>query len=345
MFHRPLPRTLEASLRDMRDDKERVRRSAIVDLARHAREQVSEPIQAALLRALGDKDPMVRTEAAYALGDGHVADALPALLMAIDDESPRVRQAAIDSIGAIADPRATSRLVRALKDERADVRFQAIIALSKVSPEHARECVLEAGSDDDPHVRYIAVRVAEELCSGSQGSPGSPIEVDESVEQAAMRWLEDIDERVRVASAILLARSGNLSGERFLLAAIEGRVSGLDPEDETAVLEIIGARKIERAIPALERRAFAWRRRWRPDAGSWMAVVSLARLGHPRACGQILRDLQSWSRDRRTMAVAAAGLARLADATEVIQRMRGNERQADPHAVDEALGQLRASQR
>jgi hypothetical protein len=42
------------------------------------------------------------------------------------------------------------------------------------------------------------------------------------------------------------------------------------------------------------------------------------------------------------MAVAAAGMACLKDATDVIQGMRGDERRADPHAVDEALGQLRA---
>ena len=111
------------------------------------------------------------------------------------------------------------------------------------------------------------------------------------------------------------------------------------------VLEIVGECKLKSAIPALERRAFGWLRRWkRREASSWMALVSLARLGHPRARDEILQDLGAWSRDRRTMAVAAAGRAKLADATDLIQRMRGDERKADPHAVDEALGQLRASQ-
>jgi HEAT repeat protein len=331
-------------LRDVRDSNQRVRRSAIVDLARHAREAASEPIQLALQKALTDADPLVRAEAAYALGDAKVAEALPSLLMAIDDENARVRQAALDALGEIGDTRATSRLVRALKDDRADVRFQAIISLSRVSPEHARESVFEMAHDDDPLVRYIAVRVAEELCSGGKGAPSSQIALDERTMEAAVAWLQDIEETVRVAAAILLARGGNMVGERYLLAAVEGRVSGLDLEDEAAAVELVGALKLQNAVPALERRAFGMLKRWRRETCSWLALVSLAKLGHERARREILRDLTAWSRERRTMAVAAAGMARLTDAIDLIQGMRGDDRKADPEAVDEALGQLRASQ-
>jgi HEAT repeat protein len=344
MFHRPLPRTIEAALRDVRDANQRVRRSAIVDLARHARQAAPEPIQIALQKSLTDPDPMVRAEAAYALGDAKVTAALPALLMAIDDESPRVRQGAIDALGEIGDTRATSRLVRALHDERADVRFQAILSLSRVSEEHARESVFELAHDDDPLVRYIAVRVAEELCPGGKGAPASHIELDARTQEAALTWLQDIEETVRVAAAILLARGGNMIGERYLLAAVEGRVTGLDVEDEAAAVELVGVLRLQNAVPALERRAFGMMKRWRRETCSWLALVSLAKLGHERARRQILRDLTAWSRERRTMAVAAAGMARLTDATDLILGMRGDDRKADPEAVSEALGQLQASQ-
>lgn len=344
MFHRPLPRTLQASLRDIDDPSERVRRSAISDLARHARGEVTPPVQEALQKALQDKDAMVRTEAAYALGDAHVVGALPALLMAIDDNHPRVRQAAIDSIGMLGDSRATTRLLRALHDERADVRFQAIIALGRVSPEHALDAIHEAAADDDPHVRYIAVRVCEELSTGPDASPGSPINLDPRLEEAALRWLTDIDEPVRVAAAILLARGGNLAGRSMLVRAVEGRVDGLDPEDGAASIELAGSLGLTETEPALVRMAFSLRSRLRRDAGSWMALVALARMGHQAARGQILGDLSAWSRDRRSAAVAAAGKARLADALPILQSMKGDDSRADPALVDEALGLLQASQ-
>lgn len=343
MFYRPLPRTLQASLRDISDPSERVRRSAITDLARHARDEATVAVQEALQKALQDKDPLVRTEAAYALGDAHVDAALPALLMAIDDEHARVRQAAIDAIGMLGDSRATTRLVRALSDERADVRFQAIIALARVSPEHAREAIPVAASDDDPHVRYIAVRVCEELSTGTDGSPGAHLALDPKLEEAALRWLTDIDEPVRVAAAILLARGGNLAGRAMLVRAVEGRVEGLDPEDATASMELAGALGLTESEPALVRMAFGLRSRLRRDATSWMALVALARMGHEGARRQILADLSAWSRDRRSAAVVAAGKARLADALPILQSMRGDESRADPSLLDEALGLLQAS--
>jgi hypothetical protein len=63
-------------------------------------------------------------------------------------------------------------------------------------------------------------------------------------------------------------------------------------------------------------------------------MVALARMGHPRARSHILRDLNSWSRDKRTLAVAAAGRARVAEALPLIRAMQGDERRAEPSTVD-----------
>jgi len=73
--------------------------------------------------------------------------------------------------------------------------------------------------------------------------------------------------------------------------------------------------------------------------------VALARMGHERAAREIVRDLRAWDRGQRTLAVAAAGRARLGAAREIIAAMRGDERRADPHAVEEALGALDAARR
>ncbi len=343
MFHRLLPRTLAACLRDLENPTAKVRRSAIADLARHVREQPDGAMIEALQKALRDDDAMVRMEAAYSLGDARRSEALPGLQMAIDDEHPRVRQAAIDSLGRIGDTRSTSRLLRALRDERPDVRFQAIIALGRVAPAEARDGAFELGRDKDPHVRYIAVRVIEELCGGGEQTDAAALVLDERTREAARAWVADEDPTVRVAAAILLARAEERTGADCLLEAIGNGIRGLDADDEAAAVELAGVLGLREAIPMLERRAFGIKRFVR-ECFTWLALVSLARLGHERARREIIRDLSAWSRDRRTMAVAAAGKARLIDAREIIEKMKGDDAKADPGAVDEALGQLQASQ-
>jgi hypothetical protein len=65
-------------------------------------------------------------------------------------------------------------------------------------------------------------------------------------------------------------------------------------------------------------------------------------MGHVRARSRIMRDLRSWSRDRRTLAVAAAGRAQLAEARPLVEAMKGDEGRADADTVALALDQLTA---
>jgi len=71
-------------------------------------------------------------------------------------------------------------------------------------------------------------------------------------------------------------------------------------------------------------------------------LVSLARMGHARARAKIVRDLRSFFRDRRTLAVAAVGRARLAEAKHLVEAMCGDESRADAEAVALTLEQLGA---
>jgi len=63
-------------------------------------------------------------------------------------------------------------------------------------------------------------------------------------------------------------------------------------------------------------------------------------MGHLKARTRIVRELRSWWRDRRTMAVAAVGRARITEAAPLIEAMRGDDRRADPDAVALTLQQL-----
>lgn len=338
MFGAPaLPRTLEAALRDVSSKKARVRAEAARELIPHV-----EADRACVIRALElclrDEDAAVRAAAATALGEVRGAEALAALLVAIEDGDGTVRQMAIVALGELGDGRAIERLRRALSDERPEVRFQAVMAFPRVTPHRdvAMQALLDATRDEDPLVAHIAIRMAEELCGDR--APDGPLLA------RARAMLSHPSELVRVACAIVAANAeeGEVREEgarEVLVGLVNGALQTTDSDDEAAAIELAGELGLERARPGLERRAFGG-----PLGGlvgrnryAWLARVALARMGHERACREIVGELGSWLRDKRTLAVAAAGRARLVAARDVIASMRGDDSRADPSAVAEAL--------
>jgi HEAT repeat protein len=330
-----LPRTLQAALRDVGAEKVQVRASAVRDLVRHGSEARAQVV-VALERALRDADARVRSEAAIALADLKASEALPALLVAVEDSDAHVRQMAILALGEIADPRATERLRRALSDKRPEVRFQAVMAFPRVCSDGADaiDALVQASRDDDPLVCHIALRMAEELGSGVDGSVAP-----EALLDRARDLLRHDSARVRAIAAIVLARIGQGGGDVLAQVAL-GTLRDLDAEDEATAIELCGVLGIEAARPGLERRAFGGLLGIRRDRFAWHARVALARMGHARATREIMQELSAWDRGRRTLAVAAAGQARILAARGIIESMRGDEGRADPSAVDEALEAL-----
>src|SRR3954469_18911051 len=82
----PLPRTLEASLRDVEDVRPDVRLATLSDLKRHARGG-SDPALRALVALLNlDPEPQVRAGAALALADIDARAALEELVTAAADD-------------------------------------------------------------------------------------------------------------------------------------------------------------------------------------------------------------------------------------------------------------------
>jgi HEAT repeat protein len=213
------------------------------------------------------------------------------------------------------------------------VRFQAIIAFTRVVPEEAIDAVLQATSDADASIRYIALRCGEEHTLGND------LPMPEPLLDRARALLDDTDATVRVAAAVLLSRSGQKSGVALLVDVVRGHLSTREMEDEAAAVELLGELGVTEAVPHLERRAFTLLG-FGEGRFAWQALVSLARMGHGRARARILRDLRSWSRDRRTLAVAAAGRARLSEAQPLVLAMKGDETRADGDTVTAALDQL-----
>jgi HEAT repeat protein len=341
----PLPRTFAAAMRDLGAEKASDRSAAVRDLTRYtdeARDQVVRALQKAL-RA--DAAGEVRAAAATALSDVGACEALPELLLAVEDDDPLVRQMAIATLGELGDPRATERLRRALSDDRAEVRFQAVMAFPRVSAslDASLEAILHATRDRDPLVCHIALRMTEELGDGPRGSAD-----DARVIARAKALLDHASGQVRVVAAVLLASRGEPRDDPRVLKILARVASGdektSDREDEASAVELCGEIGIGAARAGLERRAFGGLF-FRKDPLAWHARVALARMGHARACREILRELGDRDRDVRTLAVAAAGRARLVAARDRILAMRGNDSTADPHAVDEALSALGTADR
>lgn len=340
MFYHPLPRNLEAALRDVTDPKPLVRMSAIRDLVPHA-DDARDRIVSALEIAMRDDVPMVRAHAAEALGDVCGKAALPALLVAVEDKNQLVRQKAIGALGELGDARAQQRLERALSDERPEVRFQAVIAYPRVcsSREHALSAVVAATRDDDDHVAHIAFRMAEELTE----QEGGPLEG--SVAMRARACLRHDSPRVRAVAAVILAAAGEDGADETLVGVIDGSVATDEQEDVAAAIEAASDRELDAARPALERRAFGGFLGFGRDPLRWHARVALARMGHPRARADILSELGSYSYESRTLAVSAAGRAGLREAQPRILEMKGRPDRAAPSAVEAALAQLEPSAR
>jgi HEAT repeat protein len=227
-------------------------------------------------------------------------------------------------------------IAAALEDAAPALRFQSLIALHRILGADAIERVVESTRDEDDHVRYVALRILEERWEEYR----EPLSMPLAVRVRAL--LRDDAQAVRLAAAILLARSGDRAGVGELEAAVNGRSGTLQLEDELAAVELAGELRLESTRPGLRRRAVGWVGASN-DASAFQARVALARLGEARAVTAILRGLEAWSRDARTLAVAAAGKAGLRAARPAIVAMRGDASRADPHAVEEALALLDGS--
>jgi HEAT repeat protein len=328
----PLPRNLEAAVRDLASAKPQTRASAVSDLVRHAmRDDAARERAIPLLqKALGDEAPIVRSAAAVGLADVRGDEALPALLLAVEDNDQHVRQMAISALGEIGDARAASRLERALSDTRPEVRYQAIIAYARVVKDRPAEVVKALGNalrDEDDAIRYIALRIAEE--DRPQG--------EEALDARARALMDDSHPSVALAAAIYMATRKDSKARQRILAAVRGDLGKVEREDEQHAIELAGRIDLKDAVPDLERRAYGLGRFVR-DTCSWHAKIALARMGHERARGDILKDLGSWRREVREAAVVAAGRARLVEAKDTIRALE--KESVNPALVEEALALL-----
>jgi len=335
---RSLPRTLEAALRDLGHAKNETRISALRDLVRLTETDARVRALAALCEVLGSEaDLHVRAAAALALGDANAKESRQALLDAARSAPVQVREMALAALGEIGepgDPEILALLEQAQVESAPELRFQALIAQNRLARESLLGRLVEATRDLDAEVRQIAFRLAEEHVLTDAAVLPEPLR------QRARAALRDDAPNVRLAAAILLARVGDACGADVIRDVVERKDRVASLEDEQAAIELCGELSISDARPALTRRAFGFFGLFR-DPLAWHARVALARLGDPQAKAAILRGLAAFTRDARTIAVAAAGRARLREARPILRGMTAA--QADPETLAEALAELEAA--
>jgi HEAT repeat protein len=333
MFYSPLPRTLEAALRDLGEKKPEVRASAVRDLARHS-ESDRERVIGGLERALTDQNALVRATSAECLGELVATESLPKLLVAVEDEHQLVRQNAILALGELGDSRAQQRLERALGDSRPEVRFQAVMAYPRVASSRADAvaALLKATADEDENIAHIAFRMAEELAEDGG-------RVDEEILVRARECLAHSKPRVRAVAAVLLAGAKDPAADEALSEIVNGKLVTPEVADIAAAIELAGQRELP-VQAALAKRAFGGLLGIAADPFQWHARVALARMGDARAKKAILAELGALSFAKRTLAVSAAGKARLFEARSTLLDMKGRPERAEPSAVEAALADL-----
>jgi len=333
----PLPRTLEASVRDLDSAKPETRASAIADLLRHATagEAIRERAIPLLLKRLDDEQSKVRAAAAVGLSDLAAKEAVPALLRAVDDDDAYVRQMVLNALGELGDVSALPRLRRALTEKRPEMRYQAIIAFARVAddPDEISRALLAATNDDDDAVVHIALRIAEERLDA-----GEP--VDARLVTRAKALLDASSPHLALVAALVLGKSGDSAGNALLLRVVRGdKIKGESPEkeDERAAVELVGELGLTDAELHLVRRAWGVMHFVR-DTCVFHAKIALARMGHSRAIAEILADLGSPRPEVLGGAVVSAGRARLVEARARIEKLPAGA--VDPELVTEALSRI-----
>jgi HEAT repeat protein len=320
----PLPRTIDAALRDVRSARAEIRRSALVDLARLADSPQRKEICSTLgLLLAGDPEPELRALAAVAIADAGLTELVAELLEALLDRSPRVQQMALLALGEVAKPTnkdVPERIRPLLESPLPGLRYQALVAWSSLLGGEALSGLTSALADADPEVRWVAWSLIERqvvrLMSGGGGVAGCACQgvalrtlsgQGGSLLATLSRHADDPVMRIRIVSASVLFRLGDGGRLAQLLKELEAP-HGVPRELRRVLTERFGQLKYEPARTFLLRHA---RRGWFEGTLGWPALVALAALGDKEAVSGIIEELDAGSVRRRSRALEAIRNLRL----------------------------------
>jgi HEAT repeat protein len=316
--------TLDAALRDLTTSRSPKARAE----AAHALGDVVDPVEraragAALIAALDDDRPEVRTEAAASLGEIGDAGAVAPLVKRLDDGSPTVRQAAAIALGTLRAADGFAPLVTALHEGPADLRFQAATSLAEIDPVAAYDPLVAALDDSDPQVL------------GAIALSLGALEDGRAVGHLA-RLLEHAAATVRFDAAYALSQLGDGRGRSALrdgIADVErawDAVIALEtlgtPADADAIADALTLRGVP---PEVQVRA----------AGALMRIPS----SHRDAARRVLAAALG-ARKLEVRGLAVEEIGRSADPVwgiPLLRDLRGRRKGRDlVDAIDDAIAQL-----
>lgn len=110
------------------------------------------------IKAVNDKDPVVRKNAVTILGEIGASDAVDTIGFALKDSDVRVRQAVVNALYLINKGDFVKYLTLALTDEDPDIRASAALNLGRMKCKGAEESLLLLLNDPDDMVRAAAVK-------------------------------------------------------------------------------------------------------------------------------------------------------------------------------------------
>jgi HEAT repeat protein/tRNA A-37 threonylcarbamoyl transferase component Bud32 len=180
------PRVVDAVLELIRDEDEEVRRAAIEILNQTKDERAVDY----LITATKDKDWWVSERAVDALAEIGSKRAIPALLEMLNASNARALPSVARALGKLGDAKVIDPLVQLLDRPEKEIKIEAMAALARLADDRRADTVRN----------YIQ----------SAGAGSS----DLTVSQAAMRAVEDIDNRFSSTSVAAQAHAAQTQGGR-----------------------------------------------------------------------------------------------------------------------------------
>lgn len=280
-----------------------------------------------LIKALDNREPEIRRDAAKSLGTLGVMTAVDPLIVALKDPDPSVRTAAIYALNLLGDPRAVEPFIISLKDEDVSVRIAAAQALGYSADPRAADPLIITLKDEDLSVREAAsdalIRIGEPAVKALSTS-GDPQAVDiliailiddrGIVSVAVANALGEIGDLRAVDPLIeaLINSSGHPDDTRAVanalikidaLSAVDPLILNLKDNAEgvrqvaAEVLGVIGSPAVESLIKTLEISTD-----WKEKIA---AAEALGIIGDPRAIKPLIQELDLFHSDNRVVSSLA----------------------------------------
>lgn len=297
--------------RQLKSKSVRVRCQAVQQL----RQAESESSWLLLIRCLqADPDPLVRGEAASALGHWKDARSVNALLGALKDAAPRVQSASLESLRRLADPAIVPQLAAMLPNAAPALRLplaQALQALGWQAPDPALQALFLVALGDLDRAAILGSVAVDPLGSVlKDGAYQKRVNAvhrlaeigDSSVVPLLTEALRDSDNLVRAAAANALAHFADPHSVPHVAALLKDS----DPTVRAAAVSTLGILADPRAVdPVLEATRDG---HWEVRASAFEA---LGRMHDPRGLEPMLAGLGDPDREVRER--AAEGLGVLGD--------------------------------